>query len=249
MYVYAIAMICSFIYLSLISIIYFKKKKIKSEEISTFNRIIITSLFSVILELLSCFFVSKYQTYYNEAYIINKLYIISIFVWNYYFTKYTFIISINEENKLAKLISDNFEKIKNFYIVFFVVIVSLIMLTPLQFMSEGQTVYSYGVSVNVCFAGIAVFVLSWLVCIKSNFKHIINKKYIPLFAFMTIVGILMVIRAYKPEVLLISSFECFISVIMYFTIENPDVKMIEQLEIARERADKANNAKSEFLSR
>jgi CheY-like chemotaxis protein len=35
---------------------------------------------------------------------------------------------------------------------------------------------------------------------------------------------------------------------MYFTIENPDVKMIEQLEIAKEQADKANNAKSDFLS-
>ena len=35
---------------------------------------------------------------------------------------------------------------------------------------------------------------------------------------------------------------------MYHTIENPDVKMIKQLEVAKEQADKANHAKSEFLS-
>ena len=35
---------------------------------------------------------------------------------------------------------------------------------------------------------------------------------------------------------------------MYFTIENPDVKMIKQLNIAKEQAEKANRAKSEFLS-
>ena len=35
---------------------------------------------------------------------------------------------------------------------------------------------------------------------------------------------------------------------MYFTIENPDVKMIEQLETAKLHADKANRAKSDFLS-
>ncbi len=35
---------------------------------------------------------------------------------------------------------------------------------------------------------------------------------------------------------------------MYFTIENPDVKMIEQLNIAKDAADKANKAKTEFLS-
>ena len=35
---------------------------------------------------------------------------------------------------------------------------------------------------------------------------------------------------------------------MYFTIENPDVKMIEQLELAKDSADKANAAKTDFLS-
>ena len=35
---------------------------------------------------------------------------------------------------------------------------------------------------------------------------------------------------------------------MYFTIENPDIKMIEQLNIARDQAEKANAAKTDFLS-
>ena len=33
---------------------------------------------------------------------------------------------------------------------------------------------------------------------------------------------------------------------MYFTIENPDLKLINELNIARTQAEKANNAKSEF---
>ena len=36
--------------------------------------------------------------------------------------------------------------------------------------------------------------------------------------------------------------------VMYFTIENPDIKMIEQLNIARDTAEKANAAKTDFLS-
>ena len=35
---------------------------------------------------------------------------------------------------------------------------------------------------------------------------------------------------------------------MYNTIENPDIKMIGTLNIAKEQAERANNAKSEFLS-
>ena len=36
--------------------------------------------------------------------------------------------------------------------------------------------------------------------------------------------------------------------IMYFTIENPDLKMMNELELAKKNAEKANEAKTEFLS-
>ena len=248
MYIYATVMMCSFVYLSLIAFIYYRRKKIESNEINIFNKIIATSLFSVVFELLSCLFVYNYHDYYIPAIIVNKIYIATIFIWNYYFTLYTLEISLNEENKLAKIINDNIQKIFIFFKILFVVIVALILITPLEFHSNGQEVFSSGLATDVCYAGIVVFVITWIVSIISNHKHILNKKYIPLFVFMVIVGALMFVRTYRPDVLLISSFECFISVLMYFTIENPDVKMIEQLEIAKEQADKANHAKSDFLS-
>jgi len=248
MYIYATVMMCSFVYLSLIAFIYYRRKKIESNEINIFNKIIATSLFSVVFELLSCLFVYNYHDYYIPAIIVNKIYIATIFIWNYYFTLYTLEISLNEENKLAKIINDNIQKIFIIFKILFVVIVALILITPLEFHSNGQEVFSSGLATDVCYAGIVVFVITWIVSIISNHKHILNKKYIPLFVFMVIVGALMFVRTYRPDVLLISSFECFISVLMYFTIENPDVKMIEQLEIAKEQADKANHAKSDFLS-
>ncbi|MEI3529935.1 MAG: ATP-binding protein [Bacilli bacterium] len=58
----------------------------------------------------------------------------------------------------------------------------------------------------------------------------------------------MIIQRFFPELLLLTYSETVICVIMYHTIENPDVKMIEQLNIAKEQAEKANNAKSDFLS-
>ena len=35
---------------------------------------------------------------------------------------------------------------------------------------------------------------------------------------------------------------------MYFTIENPDLKLLSQMELAKEQAERANHAKSDFLS-
>ena len=42
--------------------------------------------------------------------------------------------------------------------------------------------------------------------------------------------------------------ETFVTFLMFFTIENPDVQLIEQLNIAKEQAERANRAKSDFLS-
>lgn len=63
---------------------------------------------------------------------------------------------------------------------------------------------------------------------------------------MFVVGFLL--RISFPEVITETFCTTFALLIMYFTIENPDVKMITQLSIAKDTAEKANRAKSDFLS-
>jgi len=59
---------------------------------------------------------------------------------------------------------------------------------------------------------------------------------------------LFIIFKINPYLIVISISLTFINYIMYFTIENPDVKMLEKVSIAKENAEKANRAKSDFLS-
>ena len=61
-------------------------------------------------------------------------------------------------------------------------------------------------------------------------------------------GVTWVVQRNNPGILLTSFCDTFLTLIMFFTIENPDVKMIEQLNFLKQQADKANNAKTEFLS-
>jgi len=82
----------------------------------------------------------------------------------------------------------------------------------------------------------------------KNIKNIKNKKYIPLIAFIIGGSGIMFMQKIYPQMLVMTSLETFITFLMYFTIENPDMAMIEQLNIAREAAEKANSAKSDFLS-
>lgn len=63
-----------------------------------------------------------------------------------------------------------------------------------------------------------------------------------------VIAMLLVSFILNPYLVIISITLTFINYVMYFTIENPDVKMIAQLNIAKEQAEKANQDKSDFLS-
>ena len=79
-------------------------------------------------------------------------------------------------------------------------------------------------------------------------RNLKNKKYIPLYFFFVVGFIAILLQSLYPELLLMTYAETFICVLVYFTIENPDVKMIRELELAKNNAERANRAKSDFLS-
>jgi signal transduction histidine kinase len=105
-----------------------------------------------------------------------------------------------------------------------------------------------GSSVNFAYCVSAVYVIMILAILIKNYKNLKNKKYLPVFLFLAIGTISILIQLINPQYLLLTYVESIICLIMYFTIENPDVKMIEALNIAKDQAEKANNAKSDFLS-
>ena len=57
-----------------------------------------------------------------------------------------------------------------------------------------------------------------------------------------------ILRTVVPEINFISILISFVDLIMIFTIENPDVKMLNTVILAKEQAERANRAKSDFLS-
>ena len=93
-------------------------------------------------------------------------------------------------------------------------------------------------------------ILILLLVFKSlikNIKSSNNKKFIPLF-FLALLGILsLVIRRFAPEILLISLVAAYADLIMFFTIENPDVKMIYELNRNKKLLESMSEEKSNFL--
>lgn len=234
--------ILSFFYIFMLLVIYFFKKRINTIENKIFSVLIITNFVGVILDIISTSLALQQETGFLLIF-FSKLYLIYLLIWIGLLTLYIFAISLDSTFYL------NFLK-NNFKILIgaIIVVISIILVLPLYNHIDGNIVYTYGPAAISSYIFSTICVLSWIVCMLKNLKQLKSKKYIPMFAYLTIGLVATVIQAMNPSILIITAMETFITFLMYFTIENPDIKMINQLELAKEQADKANQAKTDFLS-
>ena len=123
----------------------------------------------------------------------------------------------------------------------------LTLILPLKFYYNDNLAYTYGPSVNICYISSTVYSIIAFCFTMWNIKNK-DKRFAPAFA-LTIIGpAFAIIQYYNPGLLLASAGHAFITFLMYFTIENPDVKLLNQMELAKNEAERANRAKSDFLS-
>lgn len=86
------------------------------------------------------------------------------------------------------------------------------------------------------------------ILVLKNIKNMHKKGYIPIIGFIILMVTSGIIQKTHPEMLLTNAVFGFIIYLMYHTIENPDLKMLRQMELAKGQAERANRAKSDFLS-
>ena len=225
------------VYILLIIIIYFKRKRIKSKENKIYSLLLISTFVELLLGMVSYILIINIE---NMAYItriINVLYLISLDSWILFFMLY--VISISSDFKSKKLY-------KIFWVVY-VLIEFLISILPIDYYYKNNIMYTNGLAVNFTYLIAIIAILVIVINSIVNIKKLGNKKYIPMFIFLLFGGIALFLQIKYPELFLISPLEVLVTVVMYFTIENPDVKMIEEYHKAKEISDNANEDKTMFL--
>ena len=232
MYLGLATITCNLIYSIFIGIIYFNKKRIHNLETDLYGNIIIVNIINLIMEILCCITVSNLEKIPFLTELINRLFLITIFLWQSLFTLY--IYSISFKRKEEKL---NFHRKKGIaFVILWFIIVSLLLFLPLKYYHRNNIVYSYGMSANLLYIIVLFYLVSWIICYINRINKEKKSKYIPVLAFILVMTLALGIRALNPGFLIISSSFAIVTNLMYFTIENPDIKMIEELNIAREQA-------------
>lgn len=238
--------IICFIFCVILTIIYYGKESLKNKENEIYSKMLLFNIMSLIAEL---FFYMAAMKIRNEVFIsyFEKFYYVSNCIWMYLQSVYIFAIT-NIWNKFKVSNASQKKKKTLIFLSIFIIAMPIIFLPIEHSYNNGLISSSSGGSPYFMFMVCIVLIFFDIVALILKFKEIEKNKAIPLMIFMLIITIEMLASVFGLKLLLITLPMTLVSYLMYHTIENPDIKMLEQVSLAKDQAEQANHAKSDFLS-
>lgn len=231
--------IYSLIFIIVLNIIFFTKPKTHNKEVEIYSRLLIISLLmnasglfisiAVLLNLSNIILI-----------LVNKVYLIFLDLWIIYLTYYVISIVFYKDKEAKK-------SKKGIY--FISILCSLLILfLPIKINNVNNEVMVNGLSIITSYLIFFIGFISQIVMILTDMKNARNKKFIPVYL-LAILGVTSVIIIMSNPILnyIINPILIFIIFVMFNTIENPDMRMIEELAQNRNLIEEGIEEKANIL--
>ena len=227
------------IFIATLTVVYFLKGRFKNTENRIYVQMLIANLLGLILQ-----FLNATASYYYSTWpilisnIIFKLYLMYFVVFAFLVFKYAVLISYNEDDGIIKALK---------YVPFVICIPIIFLPIGLNTDAVHGINYTIGASVTYVYAmSVLLSILMIGLLIVKN-KNVKRKKATPLYLFLILGFVGMLIQKSNPEMMITCYIESFICFLMYFTIENPDIKMLNELYKNKELMEQNYEDKYNFL--
>ena len=222
-------------------VLFFTRGNVKNFETNIYKKLIVINLvystFGVGIYLFAMLVGHLYLTGVLQSFYLIMMDLMLLFLLKY----------VIELNRFDKKVHNIFNKIIN---VITTIVIIFILALPMDTIIVGETVdlngpAYYAAMVEVILYFFAIMFLCTLFAVRFKNERSKLLPFLILFVFF-VLGLFL--RVYYPEVITETFIFTLSYLVMYNTIENPDVKLLEKMEISKEQAEKANRAKSDFLS-
>lgn len=236
----------SLIMLILLIVFYLSKENLKLIQNKIFKVILISSLLEAFLNFLVHLIcsVKPYEIlisipYYNFFNLLNKVLVI------------LFIIIFESLFCYVLVISSGSSKIKSKKVRVPLLIVNILSLIVLSFskisiINANTAINVVGSTPTFGYFMIGVFVTLSLIVTIKNMRNI-DKRYLPIIVIFILLIICYAVTIFIPGMILYDLSLTILCYLMFFTIENPDAKMLREVYKAKEISDNANYEKEIFI--
>ena len=243
--------IVSLLYILSLIMIYIKQKKIITIENKIFTKLLIITPIVLIINIVNTigpFYLKNYNLYID---IINTIYLLFFLAWILIFTYYIFTTNSKLNYGLVPYKEnpyiDYFENAKKNFIKIFIVLSIITLVLRIDHIIINHDTILFGPSYRFVSVIIIWLMIYWLIIMHYNRKKIRLKKNIPNIICIISMILCYIVEYKYPILQLYSTAITFTTLVLYFCIENPDIKLIEDLNIATKQAEKANSDKTQFL--
>lgn len=228
--------ICTLIILIAFVIDFFIKKKVQNIETKIYSVLIVVTIIGLFLEALTGIFYNiDLDTNLFIFRFFSKTVLIYYIVWSLVYAHY--IICVCHFNRKV---------IRILNIIAFISIL-LTYILPISYAQTEDAILPQGLCLIMPYMACILFsIVDQFYCIKYR-KTVVKKKISTVYIFLAMGSANIVLQMIMPGLFLLGFILAYMVIIMYFTIENPDVKVIEQLTRNKKLIEKSNEEKSNFL--
>ena len=235
----------SLIFILILNIVYFSKKRADLEENKPYKVILISSLIVAAIDTVihiicsANTFESIVNNYYTLLNYLNKILstLFSVIFSSLFF--YTLLITYDKVRKNPK-------KVSTILIIANIVFSVIMLFTNIKLVDAKVATNVTGATTMLGYAMVAIMLTGSLLVALTNIKKL-DKRYLPIFIVFLLLVILYFFSLLIPGMIIYDLILALMCYIMYFTIENPDMKMLDEVHKAKVISDNANEEKTLFL--
>ena len=230
--------IASIIFIAVLTIVFYSKKRWGSLANLIFRAIMIVTLIELALDIASVITITQFQNGNKQIERLNnflsKSYLIAIAAYIFLIDTYAIVNTIKKGIEVGRL---TFKYIQCFIFAFFFIVACVVIIcNPLLYGGSGKFIYSYGIPSDTIYGFSTFSVVFCVITFFLNLKKVSKKRLVPIVTFCVMEGSVAIIQAFNKELLIVGLGSAVSCLIMYFALENPDMNIIEELNKANRRA-------------
>ena len=230
--------IASIIFIAVLTIVFYSKKRWGSLANLIFRAIMIVTLIELALDIASVITITQFQNGNKQIERLNnflsKSYLIAIAAYIFLIDTYAIVNTIKKGIEVGRL---TFKYIQCFIFAFFFIVACVVIIcNPLLYGGSGKFIYSYGIPSDTIYGFSTFSVVFCVITFFANLKKVSKKRLVPIVTFCVMEGSVAIIQAFNKELLIVGLGSAVSCLIMYFALENPDMNIIEELNRANKRA-------------